>query len=432
MKAKEISIDVNVDWASPSIFQQLEAQISQRVKGRLLRLVVTKSDACGGTCEVGFISSTDDAPDTSDRSNSILTYLPNKASPSNRFTVVLSIPTGIGAEIGGHAGDAGPFSMLLGEVCDRLILHPNVVNASDINEMPPNALYVEGSTLTRLLMGTGALAPVRSNRVGVFIESGESDAVEAVINSVNAAVSSYGLNCPFIKMFPPTITSDYAVANSGRITGTLDHLEELGTRIKQRLGEIDCIAIASSIKIPTEIKEAYYAGQYPLNPYGGAEALLTHYISETYGIQSAHSPMITMEDMGMMTGIVDPRLAAEVISVAFFQSVLKGLRKSPRLISVEHALHMHAITASDVDALVIPDGCLGLPILAALHRGTAVIAVRENRNLMRNPLSDIFSKFPNLYIAETYLEACGLLVSIKAGIATRSLRRPLNYTPIYG
>lgn len=431
MKAEEISIDVNVDWTSPAIFEQLEAQVSQSVKGRLLRLVVTKSDAHGGTCEVGFLAGTDDAPNTADRSNSILTYLPNKASPSNRFTVVLSIPTGIGAEIGGHAGDAGPFSMLIGEVCDRLILHPNVVNASDINEMPPNALYVEGSTLTRLLMGTGALAPVRSNRVGVFIESGEKDAVEAVINSVNAAVSSYGLNCPFVKMFPPTITADYVVTNSGRITGSIDHLEELGIRVQEHLGEVDCIAIASSIKIPNNIKEAYYAGQYLLNPYGGAEALLTHYISETYGVQSAHSPMITTEELGMMTGIVDPRLAAEVISVTFFQSVLKGLRKSPRLIPAEHALHMHGITASDVDVLVIPDGCLGLTVLAALHRGTAVIAVKENRNLMRNPLGEIFSEFPNLYVAETYLEACGLLVSIKAGIAACSLRRPLNHTQVF-
>ena len=81
------------------------------------------------------------------------------------------MPTGIGAELGGHAGDAGPVARLLAEVSDTLILHPNVVNASDINEMPANALYVEGSVITRLLLGTAGLLPVRSNRVLVVIDA---------------------------------------------------------------------------------------------------------------------------------------------------------------------------------------------------------------------------------------------------------------------
>ena len=65
--------------------------------------------------------------------------------------VVLIVPTGLGAEIGGHAGDANPVAKLLGACCDKLITHPNVVNGSDINEMPENALYVEGSILDRFL-----------------------------------------------------------------------------------------------------------------------------------------------------------------------------------------------------------------------------------------------------------------------------------------
>ncbi len=55
------------------------------------------------------------------------------------MNVVLIIPTGIGCEIGGHAGDANPVAKLIGACCDNLILHPNVVNASDVNEMPENS-----------------------------------------------------------------------------------------------------------------------------------------------------------------------------------------------------------------------------------------------------------------------------------------------------
>ena len=87
------------------------------------------------------------------------------------------IPTGVGAAIGGHAGDASPAAKLMAECCDKLIIHPNVVNASDINEMPPNALYVEGSMLDRFLWGDVGLEEVKSNRILVVTNAPASMAV---------------------------------------------------------------------------------------------------------------------------------------------------------------------------------------------------------------------------------------------------------------
>ncbi|MEK0326305.1 MAG: DUF3326 domain-containing protein, partial [Nitrosopumilus sp.] len=78
------------------------------------------------------------------------------------MNVVMIIPTGIGCAIGGHAGDATPAAKLLAQTCEKLFLHPNVVNASDINEMPLNSLYVEGSILDRFLEGMIELQEVRS------------------------------------------------------------------------------------------------------------------------------------------------------------------------------------------------------------------------------------------------------------------------------
>ena len=84
----------------------------------------------------------------------------------------------------------------LSEVADSLITHPNVVNASDINELPPNGLYVEGSVLARLLMGTVGLQPVRSNRVLVVLDSSYNTRyARYTVNAVNAARASYGLRC---------------------------------------------------------------------------------------------------------------------------------------------------------------------------------------------------------------------------------------------
>ena len=88
---------------------------------------------------------------------------------------------------------------LLASVCDTLITHPNVVNASDIIEIPSNTLYVEGSVISRLLMGALGLQRVRRNRLLVVLGSHDDDLfINAAINSVNAARSSYGLICPRI------------------------------------------------------------------------------------------------------------------------------------------------------------------------------------------------------------------------------------------
>ena len=47
--------------------------------------------------------------------------------------VFIVVPTGIGCEIGGHCGDGNAPARLLGASWQTLVLHPNVVNASDIN-----------------------------------------------------------------------------------------------------------------------------------------------------------------------------------------------------------------------------------------------------------------------------------------------------------
>ena len=118
-----------------------------------------------------------------------------KFENESNFNVCFLIPTGIGCEIGGHAGDGTPALKLIASSCDKVITHPNVVNASDINEMPENALYVEGSHLTQLLMGTIGLLETRKNKVLVLIDGSNERQkfVELTINSVNSARVTLGL-----------------------------------------------------------------------------------------------------------------------------------------------------------------------------------------------------------------------------------------------
>ena len=155
-----------------------------------VRFVVTATTESAYRCEFGAIGG---LAKQHYPLSSIFNYCPRLTENSKWFNVVLLVPTGIGAELGGHAGDAGPVARMVGEVSDTLILHPNVVNASDLNEMPPNALYVEGSVITRVLMGTVGLQPVRSNRILVVIEDHPDKLfVNAVVNTVSGARAAYG------------------------------------------------------------------------------------------------------------------------------------------------------------------------------------------------------------------------------------------------
>jgi hypothetical protein len=87
------------------------------------------------------------------------------------YTVVLIIPTGIGAAMGGYAGDGLPIAKAIAASCDRLITHPNVMNGAQLYWSMSNTLYVEGYALDRFAAGSWGLQPVRRNRVGIIFAS---------------------------------------------------------------------------------------------------------------------------------------------------------------------------------------------------------------------------------------------------------------------
>ena len=129
---------------------------------------------------------------------SIFEFKKREFESEEKFNVCFLIPTGIGCEIGGHAGDGTPALKLIASSCDKVITHPNVVNASDINEMPENTLYVEGSHLTQFLMGTIGLKETRKNKVLVIIDGNNKKFTDLTINSVNSARVTLGLDAEVI------------------------------------------------------------------------------------------------------------------------------------------------------------------------------------------------------------------------------------------
>jgi len=392
-----------------------------------VRFVITRTSDESYYCELGVLSDIDNY--SVPPRNSIFEFIKRKYENVEQFNAVLLVPTGIGAEIGGHAGDAGPVARLIASACDNLITHPNVVNASDINELPENGLYVEGSVITRLLMGTVGLQKVRSNRVMLVIDNHENKFFhEAAVNAVSAARAALGLECPLVVKMVDKVLMYSLYSSSGRAVGRVDYFERLYGLLEEYRSQYDAVALSSVIKVPQNFHKDYYLEDM-VNPWGGVEAMLTHTISLLFNVPSAHSPMLeSKEILDIDLGIVDPRKAAEIVSVTFLHSILKGLHKSPKIINYPTYNDKGLITASDISCLVIPDGCIGLPTLAALEQGIPVIAVRENKNNMKNKLEDLPFSSGKLFMVENYLEAVGVMNAIQAGVSPDAVRRPMKST----
>ena len=70
------------------------------------------------------------------------------------------------------------------------------MNASDLNEMPANAMYVEGNHLDRFLQGKLFLQKVRSNKVLVVVNKADYQS----INAVSAARATLGLDAEILEL----------------------------------------------------------------------------------------------------------------------------------------------------------------------------------------------------------------------------------------
>jgi len=286
------------------------------------------------------------------------------------MNVVFIVPTGVGAEIGGHAGDATPAARLIGSVCDRIILHPNVVNASDINEMPPNSLYVDGNMLNRFLSGDIGMRPVRSNKILVAINPRENNA--DAINAVAACRASLGVDAEIIILNERLILRT-AFDKSGAATGEVHGTDALIDQVYDM--DFDALAIITEIETPKDVAMNYFQNG-GVNPWGAVEAIACYPISEALCRPVAHAPI----DSGIWGGlklVTDPRIAAEMVSTAFLFCVVKGLHTAPRWTSKKlfERDATDALWVKDVDLLVSPDMTFGTPHHFCLKHDIPIIVV---------------------------------------------------------
>ncbi len=316
------------------------------------------------------------------------------------FIAVMIVPTGIGAAIGGHAGDATLAARLLAGVCDSLIIHPNVVNAADLNEMPANALYVEGSMLDRFLRGEIYLRPVRANRLLVacnMLNPMTLNCAAAARSLLGAVVDVVELNQPLV------MVSKVQDGIAGGIAKGVDSLCDQVSGLS-----FDALAIHTPIEVDLDSARQYLSTGAGVNPWGGVEAIVSRRASIALGKPVAHAPVET--DLSF-NEVVPQALAPELISGSMLFSVLKGLHKAPR-IAIEPGPFV--LTVDDLDALVTPM-CWGPPHIACENANIPIVAVASNTT------NSCMEGTPT-FTVPSYLSAAGALIAMREGLSVGSLK----------
>jgi len=341
------------------------------------------------------------------------------------FVTAIIVPTGIGASIGGFAGDATPVMNLAAHVSDVLITHPNVANAAVFQKLPENALYVEGYALDAFFRGEWGLQPVHGNRVGVLLDAGIPDDMRTLhLNTVRAVQAVYGVDIAGIEITGEPVQIDCIMTESGCSAGTLKNPDAL-LRTAGRLLEQGATAIAVLVLLPEfsdEQEELYRAGG-GVDPIGGIEAVLSHWLVSRLGIPCAHAPVFPWEVARPVTDtLVDPRTAAEFIAPTFLPCVLTGLQRAPRFTPLSPPPSPpNGLTIDQLSALIVPGDALGgVPVLSALKRRIPVLAVAENQTILAMDAAVLPPSCRNGIISvRSYEEAVGRLVAIKLGHALR-------------
>ena len=297
------------------------------------------------------------------------------------------VPTGIGASIGGFAGDASVWARRFAEKC-RLIVNPNVVNAACFSGITTNMLYVEGYSLDEFFKGNISLTPASGNKIGViFDKSVPQEVLNVHINTINAVKTVYGIDIIGYEITEECAGVEFFIDKSGISSGNVRNLLTL-KRAAEKLIKAGAEAIAIVCHFPDEQGNDYANGR-GVDPVGGVEAIISHYISKELKVPCAHAPAFS--DISISTEIVDRRCAAEYITPTFLPCILLGLDKAP------HISANGQITAEDVDFLVIPYNSLGgIPVLEMSKRNKKIYAVKENATVL-----DI--------TPETFLSTCDII-----------------------
>ena len=281
------------------------------------------------------------------------------------------VPTGIGASIGGYAGDASSYARKFAKYT-KLIVNPNVVNAACFSGITDNMLYTEGYTMDSFFKGEINLLPSENNKIGIIYDKAiPQDVLNIHINTQNAVQTIYGVKIHSYEITDVEAGVEFYMTLDGISTGDVKNIETIGSACEKLLAKgCDAIAVVCLFDDAEDDNEDYSNG-IGADPVGGVEAIISHYISKYYKVPCAHAPAFI--DYSIHSDLVNPKASAEYITPTFLPCILLGLANAPKIVQNK------GINIKDLDYLVMPYDSLGsIPVFEALKNNIPVYAVKEN------------------------------------------------------
>lgn len=309
------------------------------------------------------------------------------------------IPTGIGASIGGFAGDASFWAREFAKDF-QLIVNPNVVNAGCFSGITDNMLYVEGYSVDEFCKGRLNLNPTtKKNKIGVIIDKSIPQGIINVhINTMNAVKTIYGCNIIGYDITKEDVGVEFAVDKSGISTGSVNNIQtivESGKRLLEQGAEV----LAIVCRFEDDDFDDYSNG-VGVDPVGGVEAIISHHISKTLKVPCAHSP--AFDDITISQEIVDSRCSAEYITPTYLPCILIGLSQAPLL-----NFDQNGYSVNDLKFLIMPANSLGsIPVFECLKRNIPVYAIGENKTVLDITKDKINE---NIILVDSYEEALNIV-----------------------
>lgn len=297
----------------------------------------------------------------------------NKDKPLISFV----IPTGIGASIGGFAGDASPYAKMF-TTDFNVIVNPNVVNAACFSGISDGMLYTEGWSLSQFFKGNLNLIPSNNNKIGIIFDKGISKEILNVhLNTMNAVKTVYGIEVEAYEITEEPCKIEFFNTSSGVSMGSVINNKTMLKAGKKLLKKgVDVIAVVCKFN---EAPDDNYQNGEGVDIVGGVEAVISHYLARELKVPVVHAP--AFEDITITTDLVDAKAAAEYITPTFLPCLLIALKNAP-LFSTEKVEQY--ISIKDLKALIMPYNALGSSIVPdALKNGIKVIAIKENSSVLK-------------------------------------------------
>lgn len=315
--------------------------------------------------------------------------------------VALIVPTGIGASIGGFAGDASQTAQMFAKDFN-VIVNPNVVNAACFSGITENMLYTEGWAITEFFKGNLSLIPAKNNKIGIIFDKGISKGILNVhINTINAVKTIYGSNIIGYEITEEPVGIEFYNTTSGISSGSIINnktMVEAGKKLIEKGANV--LAVVCKFEEPPE--DNYKDGE-DVDIVGGVEAIISHYLTRELKVPVVHSP--AFEDITITKELVNSKASAEYITPTFLPCLLIALKNTP-LYSFEKVEQY--INIKDLKALIMPFNSLGSSIVSdAINRNIKVYAIKENKSVL-NITKDIIGKNAIIEI-NSYLECKKLI-----------------------